>query len=298
MSKLKILEDEEPSLGVSYNEQNSQLTISVFGEIQLEIIKDIVKERFGLDINFGESRPIYLETIAKPVIGYGHFEPLRHYSEVHLRINPAPRGTGISFKSECSLDILSSNYQNLIRTHVFEKIHKGVLIGAPLTDVEITLITGRAHEKHTEGGDFREATYRAIRQGLMKAESILLEPWFECEICVDSSVAGHVMSDIIRMKGDILSSETLSDETRITANLCASRALSYIKEFNSFTRGKGRFCYDNSNYREAPDGEDIIRRFAYDPCADIENTPDSVFCSHGAGHIVNWREVENNIHCK
>lgn len=298
MAKLRILEDEEPSLAVTYEGHTSEISVSVMGTIQLEILKFRIAERFGIDAEFGKCDVLYKETVEKTTVGYGHFEPLRHYSEVHLRIDPAPRGSGISFASECSTDVLTSNYQNLVRTHVFEKIHKGVLCGVPLDDVKITLLTGRSHEKHTEGGDFREATYRAIRHALMRSSSVLLEPWYNCSFAVSAKDSGRVISDVTRMSGRLLSSDTQGEQSFITAHIPVSEMTEYQTEFASFTRGKGRLIQRFDGYDVCHDAAAVIERKGYEPERDTENTADSVFCSHGAGHVVNWREVEDYIHCK
>ncbi len=298
MAKLRILEDEEPSLSVSYEIHTAEISVSVMGTIQLEILKHRIAERFEIDVDFGRCEVIYKETVAEPVIGYGHFEPLRHYSEVHLRIDPAPRGSGIGFASECSPNLLGSNYQNLVRTHVFEKIHKGVLTGSPLDDVKITLLTGASHEKHTEGGDFREATYRAIRHALMRAKTLLLEPWYNCSFAVSTKDSGRVISDITRMSGKLISSNTQGEQSFISARIPVSKMTDYQTEFASFTRGKGRLIQRFDGYDVCHNSTEVIERSGYQAERDTENTADSVFCSHGAGFVVKWHEVENYIHCK
>lgn len=298
MARLRILEDEEPSLSVSFEALTGEISVSVMGTIELEILKHRIAERFGIDVGFGKCEVIYKETVAAPTIGYGHFEPLRHYSEVHLRLDPAPRGSGVSFASECSTNLLSANFQNLVRTHVFEKIHKGVLTGAPLDDVKITLLTGASHEKHTEGGDFREATYRAIRHALMRGESLLLEPWYHCNFAVSAKDSGRVISDVTRMSGKLLSSDTQGEQGFISARIPVSEMTEYQTEFASFTRGKGRLIRRFDGYDICHNADAVIERKGYEPERDTENTADSVFCSHGAGFVVNWREVEDYIHCK
>ena len=298
MAKLRLLEDEEPSLSVSCETGSRAISVSVMGKIQLEILKYRISERFGIDVDFGKCEVIYKETVAKSCIGYGHFEPLRHYSEVHLRIDPAPRGSGISFASECSPNLLSSNFQNLVRTHIFEKLHRGVLVGAPLDDVRITLLTGASHEKHTEGGDFREATYRAVRHALMRSESVLLEPWYRCGFAVSSSDAGRVISDITKMSGKLISSNMQDSGALITARIPVSEMSDYQTEFASFTRGKGRLVCRFDGYDTCHNSSDVIARSGYDPDRDVENTADSVFCAHGVGFVVKWHDVENYIHCR
>lgn len=298
MAKLRLLEDEEPSLAVSYEAATRGISVSVMGKIQLEILKYRIAERFGIDVEFGKCEVIYKETVAKSSVGYGHFEPLRHYSEVHLRIDPAPRGSGISFESECSTNILSANFQNLVRTHIFEKAHRGVLVGAPLDDVKITLIIGASHEKHTEGGDFREATYRAVRHALMRTESVLLEPWYHCSFAVSATDSGRVISDITKMSGRLISSDIQELGALITARIPVSEMSDYQTEFASFTRGKGRLVCRLDGYDICHDADAVIERIGYVAERDVENTADSVFCAHGAGFVVNWREVEDYIHCK
>ena len=298
VSKLRLLEDEEPTLAVSCEAQGRAISVSVMGKIQLEILKYRIAERFGIEVDFGKCEVIYKETVTKPSVGYGHFEPLRHYSEVHLRIDPAERGSGISFANECSPNVLPSNFRNLVRTHVFEKMHRGVLIGAPLDDVKITLLVGAAHEKHTEGGDFREATYRAIRHALMYAESELLEPWYICSFAVSVTDAGRVISDVTKMSGRLISSEIQGERSFITARIPVSEISDYQTEFASFTRGKGRLVCRFDGYDSCHDSAAVIERIGYDPDRDVENTADSVFCAHGAGFVVKWHEVENYIHCR
>lgn len=291
--QLSELQEEEPLLSVSYTAATDTVSINTMGEIQLEILKELIYDRFGLDISFGECEILYKETIGNTVMGYGHFEPLRHYAEVHLRLSPGERGSGIRFDSECSRDELSENYQRLIRTHVFEKEHKGVIGGFPLTDVNITLTAGRAHLKHTEGGDFRQAVYRAIRQGLMKAESVLLEPWQSFEIYVPANLCGRVLNDVRSMGGEYNAPETMGDETLITGSCPVRTMRKYPLELVSFSKGTGRIYRNFEGYRpcDLPEaGSD------YNPEADTENTPDSVFCSHGAGFTVKWNEAEDYMH--
>ncbi|MBP3360558.1 MAG: TetM/TetW/TetO/TetS family tetracycline resistance ribosomal protection protein [Clostridia bacterium] len=291
--QLSELQEEEPLLSVSYTAATDTVSINTMGEIQLEILKELIYDRYGLDVAFGECEILYKETIAGTVMGYGHFEPLRHYAEVHLRLSHGGCGTGITFDSKCPRDELSENYQRLIRTHVFEKEHKGVIGGYPLTDVNITLTAGRAHLKHTEGGDFRQAVYRAIRQGLMKAESVLLEPWQRFEIYVPASLCGRVLNDIRSMGGEYNAPETCGDETLITGSCPVRTMRKYPLELISFSKGAGRIYSNFDCYRpcDVPGvGE------GYNPESDTENTPDSVFCSHGAGFTVKWYEAEKYMH--
>ncbi len=298
LTKLQILEDEEPTLTVRYESATAEISVSVMGRIELEILQQRIAERFNIDVTFGDCGVIYKETLAAPTVGYGHFEPLRHYSEVHLRIEPAERGSGITFESECSLNTLTSNYQHLVRTHVFEKEHRGVLTGSALTDVKIVLLAGAAHEKHTEGGDFREATYRAIRHGLMRGSLQLLEPYYMCRFTVDISHMGRVISDITRLSGALVSSESEGERAVIVARIPISEFTPYQTEFISFTGGRGRVVFSHDGYDICHNSSDVIERIGYEAERDVENTADSVFCAHGAGFTVPWREVENFIHIK
>ncbi len=298
LTKLQLLEDEEPTLSVRYEKATGEISVSVMGAIELEILQQRIAERFGIEVSFGDCGVIYKETLAEPTVGYGHFEPLRHYSEVHLRIEPAERGSGIAFESECSLNSLTSNYQHLVRTHVFEKEHKGVLTGSALCDVKIILLAGASHEKHTEGGDFREATYRAIRHGLMRGSSRLLEPYYRCRFTVDTSHMGRVISDITRLSGRMLSSENEGTRAVINARIPIAEFTPYQTEFVSFTGGRGRVVFSYDGYDVCHNEAEVTERIGYEAERDVENTPDSVFCAHGAGFNVPWRDVENFIHCK
>ncbi len=293
---MRELEDEEPLLGVEWNGEARRISVRVMGEIQLEILTGMLAERYGLPVSFGECRVLYRETIAAPVHGCGHFEPLRHYAEVHVRLEPGEPGSGITFASECRTDDLVANWQNLIRTHVFEKEHRGVLTGSPLTDVKIVLLAGRAHLKHTEGGDFREATYRAIRQGLMQAENILLEPWYAFEAETEPSLAGRVIADIQRMAGECLPPETLGVSVLVRGFAPVSGLRGYAREFTSFTRGKGRLTLRFDRYRPCHNTAEVVAERGYEPERDGDNTPDSVFCSHGAGFVVKWNEAPAMMH--
>jgi ribosomal protection tetracycline resistance protein len=293
---MRELEDEEPLLGIEWNEEMKKISVHIMGEIQLEILTGILEERYGIPVRFGECQILYRETIAAPIVGYGHFEPLRHYAEVHLRLEPAEPGSGISFASECRTDDLSANWQNLIRTHVFEKEHRGVLTGSPLTDVKIVLLSGRAHLKHTEGGDFREATYRAIRQGLMRAQSVLLEPWYAFSVEVEASLSGRVIADIQRMVGECQPPETLGETVRITGFAPVAGLRGYARELTAFSRGKGRLSLQFDRYRPCKNAAEVIEERHYNPERDGENSPDSVFCSHGAGFPVKWSEAERFMH--
>ena len=298
LEAFKELEDEDPMLEVVWNESLQEMHIHIMGAIQLEVLEEIVRERFGLEVRFGDCEILYKETIAAPVIGYGHFEPLRHYAEVHLRLEPTAPGTGITFDSACSVDILDANYQNLIKTHVFEREHKGVLTGSPITDMRIVVINGRAHLKHTEGGDFRQAVYRAIRQGLEQAESVLLEPVYRFEIDVPAEAMGRVMSDIQKMAGRFEAPEIAAEQAVITGFCPVATMMNYSQEILSFTKGRGLLRASFAGYEPCHNAEEVIERVNYDKKHDVENTSDSVFCSHGAGFNVPWDQVQKYIHCK
>ena len=294
----KILEDEEPLLGIEWNEELQEIKIHVMGPIQLEVLAHQFEKRFGQQISFGPCQILYRETISKPVNGCGHFEPLRHYAEVHLRLEPGRRGSGITFQSICSTDDLSENWQNLIRTHVFEKEHRGVLTGSPLTDVQITLTAGRAHLKHTEGGDFREATYRAIRQGLMKADNILLEPFLAFDIQANPSLTGRILSDLQRLNAFCNSPELSEDTVVIRGRAPAVNLMDYPQDFSVLTKGSGIITLRFDGYEPCHNTEEVINKRKYDPERDLENSPDSIFCSHGAGYPVKWNDVESHMHIK
>ena len=296
LGKLRILESEDPMLKVGFNEQLSEIHLLLMGEIQLEIIKYQIKQRFGFDVEFGEGGIVYKETIKNTVEGVGHYEPLRHYSEVHLVLSPAERGSGLNFSSECDTDSLERNWQRLILSHLEEKTHLGVLTGSPITDMNITLVSGRAHKKHTEGGDFREATYRAVRQGLMMAESVLLEPWYNYEIFVPTENLGRVMTDIDKMCGTMLPPENDGKFSILKGCAPVSKMRSYVTELISFTHGKGRINLTFKGYDECHNQDDVIREYAYNPESDVYNSPDSIFCSGGAAVFVRWSDVESYMH--
>ena len=294
---VRILEDEDPALEVQWNESLKEIQVKIMGPIQLEVLQEIVLERFGHRIFFGPCEILYQETIAAPVMGYGHFEPLKHYAEVHLLLTPGERGSGVTFESRCPLDILDRNYQNLIRTHVFEKKHVGVLTGSPLTDVKITLITGRAHLKHTEGGDFREAVYRAIRQGLEKAQSVLLEPMVRYRIEVPDDYLGKVLSDVQQRKGTFEAPELGEGAAVIAGKAPAATFLDYGVLVQAFTKGIGRVWTEFCGYESCHNTEEVIKFRAYNRREDRDNVSDSVFCAKGAGYHVPWNEVEQHLHC-
>ena len=297
MEKLRILEDEDAQLGVTYDTSTKEILVRVMGPVQLEILESILKTRFGVQASFSPPRVLYKETIEAPVMGYGHYEPLRHYAETNLRMEPAPRGSGISFESECHVDDLTLNYQNLIRTHVFERVHRGVLTGSELTDVKVILVAGRAHLKHTEGGDFREATYRAIRQGLMNAKNVLLEPYYRFEILAPSDCAGRVMSDIPALAGTFEDQEMLGGDVRIRGRGPVATFADYSMTLRTFTHGEGSAMFLMDGYDVCHNADEVIVRTSYDPGADTEQPAGSVFCSHGAGFVVPWDEAESWMHC-
>ena len=296
LPKIREISEEIPELSVKYSEEKKEITISLMGEVQTEVLKHLIKERYNVDIGFGEGHTLYKETIAETVYGVGHFEPLRHYAEVELRLEPAERGSGLSFASEVSEDELSINYQRLILSHLEEKEYKGVLTGSPITDMKITLVAGRAHLKHTEGGDFRQATYRAVRQGLMQARSVLLEPVYEFKLEVPEEAIGRAMTDIGKMNGSFSSPENISGKAVLTGKVPVSEVKNYALELRAYTKGEGVLTLTPSDYEVCHNAEEIIAATGYYPEADIENTADSVFCSHGAGFVVPWNEVINYMH--
>lgn len=296
LPKIREISEEIPELSVKYSEEKKEITISLMGEVQTEVLKHLIKERYNVDIGFGEGHTLYKETIAETVYGVGHFEPLRHYAEVELRLEPAERGSGLSFASEVSEDELSLNYQRLILSHLEEKEYKGVLTGSPITDMKITLVAGRAHLKHTEGGDFRQATYRAVRQGLMQACSVLLEPVYEFKLEVPEEAIGRAMTDIGKMNGSFSSPENISGKAVLTGKVPVSEVKNYALELRANTKGEGVLTLTPSEYEVCHNAEEVIEATGYYPEADIENTADSVFCSHGAGFVVPWNEVVNYMH--
>lgn len=300
LSALRELAEEDPMLAVSWDEHLQEIRLRLMGAVQLEVVRDLMARRFGLDIDFGPGSILYKETISRPVMGIGHFEPLRHYAEVHLRLDPAPRGSGVTFGSECSEDDLDRNWQRLILTNAQERELVGVLTGAPVTDVRITLVGGRAHLKHTEGGDFRQATYRAMRQALMTArelgECMLLEPWYAFELELPTDKVGRAMSDLTRMSARFGSPEQMGDEARLTGEVPASELSDYALQLAEYTSGQGRISLEFSGYEPCHDSQHVIEEAGYDPEADLPNTPDSVFCSHGAGCTVKWHEVPEHAH--
>ena len=296
LTNLRQLEEEEPELHIVWAGETQEIHVQLMGEVQTEVLQRLIKDRYGVLVEFREGRIIYKETIAGPVEGIGHFEPLRHYAEVHLLLEPGERGSGMQFSSECSEDILDRNWQRLILTHLEEKEHRGVLTGSVLTDVRITLVAGRAHQKHTEGGDFRQATYRAVRQGLMKAESVLLEPYYEFRMELPMENVGRAMTDIQRMNGTFEGPEAENDQAVLTGSAPVSEMRGYQKEFAAYTGGFGRLFCTLKGYDVCHDAENVVGEISYDPDSDIDNTADSVFCAHGAGFIVPWYQVEEYMH--
>ena len=294
--QLRQLEEEEPLLHIVWNGTLGEIYAQVMGEVQIEILKSLIKERFGMDVTFDEGNIVYKETILEPVEGVGHFEPLRHYAEVHLLLEPGETGSGLSFATDCSEDVLDRNWQRLILTHLEEREHKGVLIGAPITDMKITLLTGRAHIKHTEGGDFRQATYRAVRQGLRKAKSQLLEPYYEFRLEVPSEQVGRTMTDIQKMLGEFDPPKTEGEMTVLTGSAPVVTMRDYQKEVISYTSGRGRLSCTLKGYYPCHNQEEVVEAVGYDPEADLENPTGSVFCAHGAGFVVNWDQVEEYMH--
>ena len=296
LGKLHRLEEEEPQLHVVWNETLGEIHVQLMGEIQLEVLRSLLAERFGLAVEFGPGGILYKETITEPMEGVGHYEPLRHYAEVHLKLEPLPRGSGMQFAADCREEVLDKNWQRLVLTHLEEKQHLGVLTGSPLTDVKITLIAGRAHLKHTEGGDFRQATYRAVRQGLMLAKSQLLEPWYAFRLEVPAENIGRAMSDIQRMEGTFDPPESGDETAVLTGFAPVSTMRSYPMEVVSYTRGRGHLSLTLDGYRPCHNAQEVIAAIGYEPEHDLDNPADSVFCAHGAGFVVPWDQVRSHMH--
>ena len=296
LGKLHRLEEEEPQLHVVWNETLGEIHVQLMGEIQLEVLRSLLAERFGLAVEFGPGGILYKETITEPMEGVGHYEPLRHYAEVHLKLEPLPRGSGMQFAADCREEVLDKNWQRLVLTHLEEKQHLGVLTGSPLTDVKITLIAGRAHLKHTEGGDFRQATYRAVRQGLMLAKSQLLEPWYAFRLEVPAENIGRAMSDIQRMEGAFDPPESGEETAVLTGFAPVSTMRSYPMEVVSYTRGRGHLSLTLDGYRPCHNAQEVIAAIGYEPEHDLDNPADSVFCAHGAGFVVPWDQVRSHMH--
>lgn len=296
LKKLKELEEEEPQLHIVWDEQLQEIHAMLMGEVQIDILKHLIWERFHVAVEFGAGSIVYKETIAGPVEGVGHYEPLRHYAEVHLMLEPAEAGSGLQFFTACSEDVLDKNWQRLILTHLEEKEHKGVLTGAPITDMQITLLTGRAHLKHTEGGDFRQATYRAVRQGLKQAKSILLEPYYEFRLEVPAEMIGRAMADIQKMQGSFLPPETEEEMTVLRGTAPVSQMRDYQREVVSYTKGHGRLFCSLKGYAPCQNQDEVVAAIGYDSERDMENPTGSVFCAHGAGFVVPWNEVTDYMH--
>lgn len=296
LTNLRRLQDEEPQLHVTYNEGLREIRVQLMGQVQLEILQSLLKTRFDMDVSFSAGSIIYLETIENTVEGVGHFEPLRHYAEVHLLMEPAPRGSGLSFSTDVSENELDRNWQRLILTHLEEKTHLGVLAGCPITDMHITLVAGKAHLKHTEGGDFRQATYRALRQGLMEAKSVLLEPWYTYRMELPLDAVGRAMADLERMHGSFQQEETTGDMTVLTGSAPVAQMQDYPREIAAYTRGRGRISCALGGYAPCHNQSEILNEIGYDPEGDLENTPDSVFCTHGAGTVIKWDQVKEHMH--
>ena len=297
---MKQLEEEEPLLNIVWNPALEEIHVQLMGEVQTEILKTMIAERFHLDVEFGTGKIVYKETIKSPVVGVGHYEPLRHYAEVHLKMEPLEAGSGLVFDTDCSEDVLDRNWQRLILTHLQEREHPGVLTGAPITDMKITIVAGRAHLKHTEGGDFRQATYRAVRQGLKSAESLLLEPWYSFVLEVPSEQVGRAMSDIGQMNGSFEGPEAEDKQgmVRLTGTAPASEMRDYQREVWAYTKGRGRITLTLKGYEPCHNAEEVIEEIGYDSERDVDNPTGSVFCAHGAGFLVKWDEVPEYMHIK
>lgn len=300
LRELKQLEEEEPLLNIVWNPALEEIHVQLMGEVQTEILKTMIAERFHLDVEFGTGKIVYKETIKSPVVGVGHYEPLRHYVEVHLKMEPLEAGSGLVFDTDCSEDVLDRNWQRLILTHLQEREHPGVLTGAPITDMKITIVAGRAHLKHTEGGDFRQATYRAVRQGLKSAESVLLEPWYSFVLEVPSEQVGRAMSDIGQMNGSFEGPEAEDKQgmVRLTGTAPASEMRDYQREVWAYTKGRGRITLTLKGYEPCHNAEEVIEEIGYDSERDVDNPTGSVFCVHGAGFLVKWDEVPEYMHIK
>ena len=296
LPKMRLLEEEDPQLHVLWDDHLKQIHVQIMGKIQLEILKSLIAQRFGLEAQFLDRRIYYKETILDTVEGVGHFEPLRHYAECHLLLEPLPLGSGLVFDTVCSTDVLDIGYQRLILGHLSEKMHRGVLIGAPITDMKITLLVGKAHLKHTEGGDFRQATYRAVRQGLMQAKSQLLEPWYSFKLTVPTEAIGRAITDIRAMGGKFEAPEPVGSNSLLTGSVPAESLGDYADTVAAYTQGKGQLQVALEGYAPCHNQEEVVAAAAYDPEADLENTPDSVFCGHGAGFTVKWHQVKDYMH--
>ncbi len=296
LAQLRILEEEDPQLQVEWNEGLGEIRLRLMGEVQLEVLSRLLERRFGTRVSFGPGRVVYLETIAAPAEGVGHFEPLRHYAEVHLLLEPLERGAGLALDTACSENVLDRNWQRLILTHLMEKTHLGVLTGAPITDMRITLLTGRAHLKHTEGGDFRQATYRAVRQGLMGARSVLLEPWYSFRLEAPAGSMGRAMTDLQRMGAELQPPQQQGEGAVLTGSVPVSELGGYWTQVAAYTGGRGRLSCTVEGYRPCHNAEAVIDAAGYDPERDVDNPAGSVFCAHGAGFNVPWDQVREHMH--
>ena len=296
LPKIRLLEEEDPQLHVLWDDHLKQIHVQIMGKVQLEILQSLIRERFHMEVQFLDRRIYYKETILEPVEGIGHFEPLRHYAEVHLLLEPLPLGSGLVFDTVCSTDVLDIGYQRLIIGHLSEKMHRGVLTGAPITDMKITLLVGKAHLKHTEGGDMRQATYRAVRQGLMQAKSQLLEPWYAFKLTVPTEAIGRAITDIRAMGGKFDAPEAVGSNSVLTGTVPAGELGDYADQLAAYTQGKGQLQVALDGYAPCHNQEAVVSAAAYDPEADLDNTPDSVFCSHGAGFTVKWHQVKDYMH--
>ena len=296
LDKLRRLEQEDPQLHVVWNETLGQIHLQLMGEIQLEVLRTLLAQRFGLEVSFGPGGILYKETITEPIEGVGHYEPLRHYAEVHLKLEPLPPGSGMQYAADCREEVLDKNWQRLVLTHLEEKQHLGVLTGAPLTDMKITLIAGKAHLKHTEGGDFRQATYRAVRQGLMMGKSQLLEPWYSFRLEVPAENIGRAITDIQRREGTFDPPETGLETAVLTGTAPVATLRDYPVELAGYTHGRGRISLTPVGYRPCHNAAQVIAESGYQPQHDLDNPADSVFCAHGAGFVVSWADVRSQMH--
>ena len=296
LPKLRLLEEEDPQLHILWDDRLKQIHVQLMGKVQLEVLHSVIAQRFSLEVTFADRRIYYKETIAAPVEGVGHFEPLRHYAEVHLLLEPLPAGSGLVFDSACSTDVLDIAYQKLVIAHLSEKPHLGVLTGSPITDMKITLLIGKAHLKHTEGGDFRQATYRAVRQGLMQAQSVLLEPWYSFRLTVPTPVIGRAITDIRAMGGQFDAPESAGTNSILSGLVPAAELGDYADQVAAYTQGQGQLQVTLHGYEKCHNTDQVVQALGYDPESDLDNTPDSVFCAHGAGFTVKWNQVRDYMH--
>lgn len=294
LPQLRLLEEEEPQLRLLWS--GGQIHVQIMGRVQLEVLRSLVQQRFGLEITLEDRRIFYKETIENSAEGVGHFEPLRHYAEVHLLLEPLPRGSGLVFDTVCPVDVLDIHYQRLVLTHLEEKVHRGVLTGAPITDMKLTLLVGKAHLKHTEGGDFRQATYRAVRQGLMEARSRLLEPWYDFALTLPTQLVGRAITDIRAMGGQFQAPEAAGERSTLCGLVPAAEVKDYAEVLAAYTQGRGQLQLSLHGYAPCHNQDQVVAELGYDPEADVDNTPDSVFCAHGAGYTVKWDQVKQAMH--